>query len=103
MPRVEIPDEGIREWENATVAQFLGKVPNYSAFQKVVKLMRGEDVDLRPAGKNLFIVLFDKVEARDRILKKGPWHIKGQPLIVKKLAADLENLEIVWKKLPVWV
>lgn len=35
----EVHDVGLRERENAIVAQFLCKIPNYNAFQKSVKLM----------------------------------------------------------------
>lgn len=106
-PRVEflvdVHDKGLSEWENALVAQFLGKIPNFAAFQKAINLMWGDDIDLRPAGRNLFIIQFSDAATRDRILEKGPWQIKGQSLIVRKWAADMENLEMYLKKLPVWV
>lgn len=99
----EVFDEGVSELENAMVAQFLGKIPNFSAFQKSVKLLWGDDTNLRPLRKNLFIVLFDSVEGRNRILHMGPWHIQGQPVIMRKWEANLGNLETNLNKLPILV
>lgn len=98
-PRVEVPDEvldeGLCEWENALVAQLLGKIPNYNTFQKSVELLWGEKMDLRPARRNS--------KDRDQVLEKRPWHIQGQPLIVRKWVANLEILDTICKKLHVWV
>lgn len=96
-------DEGLQEWENALIAQFLGKIPIFGVFWKSSNLLWGKDVDLRSASKNLFVNQFLSVEARDRILEKGLWHIQGQSLIVRKWTANMENLEMSWKQLSVWV
>lgn len=42
-PRIEVPDdvhdEGLKLWDCALIAQFVGRIPNFSAFQKSVNLM----------------------------------------------------------------
>ncbi|XVF72304.1 hypothetical protein PTKIN_Ptkin12aG0110100 [Pterospermum kingtungense] len=109
LPRVEFPDdvhdEGLRDWKNALVAQFVGKIPNYSAFQKSINLLWGEEeeIDLRPAGRNLFVAKFLTSEARDRVLEKRPWHVQNQLLIVRKWEPNWEVLELNWSKVPIWV
>ncbi|XVF82051.1 hypothetical protein PTKIN_Ptkin16aG0012200 [Pterospermum kingtungense] len=88
LPRVEFPDdvheEGLRDWENALVEQFVSKIPNFGSFQKTLSLLwgEGEEIVLMPVGKNLFVVQFSNSEARNRILEKGPWHIQNQLLLV---------------------
>ncbi|XVF48420.1 hypothetical protein PTKIN_Ptkin03bG0188800 [Pterospermum kingtungense] len=65
LPRIVMPEdvheEGMRLWETALIAQFVGRIPNFSAFQKAINLMWGDgkEFELRPAGKNLFVIVFD--------------------------------------------
>ena len=73
-PPVEIFDEGAECWKNAVVGQFIGQIPNFSLFQRLVNMLWGADgeVDVRPAGSNLFIIQFPNSATRDRVLKTGP-------------------------------
>ena len=68
------------------IAQFIGRISNFSFFQKRVNVLWGEDgeVDFRPAGPNLFIIQFPNSSTRDRVLESGSWHIQSKPLIVRK-------------------
>lgn len=52
----DVLDEGYVNGKNTFVAQFLGKILNFGAFQMSVNLFWGEDVDLRPADKNLIVI-----------------------------------------------
>ena len=72
--------------KNAVVAQFMGRIPNFSYFQNMVNLLWGEEgeVDVRPTGHNLFIIQFSNPNLRDQVLENGPWHIQNKPLIVRK-------------------
>ena len=56
------------------VAQFIGKVPNFSLFQKLINMLWGSEgeVVIRSAGPNLFIIQFPNVVARDRVLESDP-------------------------------
>ena len=107
--RVQIPseilEEGELKWRNAVVAQFVGRIPNFSAFQKLVNVLWGEHgkVDLRPAGHNLFIIQFPNAITRERVLESGPWHIQNQPLIIRKWEPGLGSLEFNMEKLPIWI
>ena len=85
-PPDDIFEEGIDQWRNVIVAQFIGRIPNFSFFQKMVNILWGAEgaVDLRPTGPNLFIIRFSNLITRDRVLEGGPWHIQNQPLIVRK-------------------
>lgn len=104
-PPVGVFEEGEQQWSNALVAQFLGAIPNLSAFQKTVNLLwgNGKEIDLRPAGKNLFIIQFPDEAARDKVLEGGPWYIKGQFLVLQKWEAGMETLELNLSRLPVWI
>lgn len=59
------------------IAQFIGNIPNFSAFQKTVNLLwgNGGEIDLKPAGGNLFVIQFPTEAERDRIFEGGPWYI----------------------------
>ena len=35
----EVIEEGELKWKNAIVAQFVGRIPNFSAFQKLVNML----------------------------------------------------------------
>ena len=38
-PPKEVFEEGEKVWKNAIVAQFVGRIPNFSAFQKLVNTL----------------------------------------------------------------
>ena len=72
-PKVVI-DEGASQWENSLVAQFIGRIPNYSLFQRIANSLWGAEgeVVIKPVGLNLFVIQFPNSIARDRILESGP-------------------------------
>ncbi|XVE55634.1 hypothetical protein DITRI_Ditri03aG0174400 [Diplodiscus trichospermus] len=104
-PPAEVFKEGEYQWRNAIVVQFVGKISNFSIFQKLVNTVWVDSgkVDIRPAGTNLFIVQFPNEESRDRVLETSPWHIQNKPLIVRKWEPGLKSLDFNMYKLPVWV
>ena len=104
-PPAEVCEEGEWKWRNALVAQFVGKIPNFSVFQKMVNILWGDEgeVDVRPVGYNLFIIQFSNAEMRDRVLETGPWHIQNKPLIVRKWEPRMGEMEFNMAKLPIWV
>ena len=85
-PPFEIFDEGELCWKNAVVAQFIGRISNFSLFSRMMNLLWGAEgeVDIRPAGRNLFIIQLPNSATRDRVLNMGPWHIQNNPLIVRR-------------------
>ena len=73
-PPNDIFEEGVEYWKNVVIAQFIGRIPNFSFFQKMVNVLWGADreVDLRPVGPKLFIIQFSNSSTRDRVLESGP-------------------------------
>ena len=57
-PPAEVINEGEQLWKNAVVVQFVGRIANFRAFQKMVNMIWGDEgeVDIRPVGHNLFII-----------------------------------------------
>ena len=104
-PTKDVFEEGENLWQNAVVAQFIGRIPNFSLFQKLVKMLWGADgeVFIRPAGLNLFIIQLPNTATRDKVLEEGPWHIQNQPLIVRKWVPGLAELQFKMVKLPLWI
>lgn len=90
-PRIEMPedvhDKGLKLWDCALIAQF----------QKFINLMwgNGEELELRFAEKNLFVVVFPNV------LERGPWFIQNHMLTVRKWTSNLKNLNFDTSKVPV--
>ena len=101
----EVIAEGERQWRNAVVVQFIGKIPNFSFFQRMINVLWGKegDVDLRPVGHNLFVVQLPNLEMRDKVLESGPWHIQNKPIIVRKWEPGMKYLEFNMTKLPIWI
>ena len=104
-PPLDVLEEGELRWKNAVVAHFVGRIPNFSAFQKMVNMLWGEhgEVDLKPARQNLFVIQFSNEATRDRVLEAGPWHMQNKPLIVRKWEPGLSTLEFNMAKLPLWI
>ncbi|XVF41214.1 hypothetical protein PTKIN_Ptkin01aG0262600 [Pterospermum kingtungense] len=63
----DVLDEGEKSWTTSIVAQFAGRIPNFSALQKQANLLWGKEgnVEICSAGKNLFIIQFPNVNVRD--------------------------------------
>ena len=93
-PSKEVIEERAFQLRNSLVAQFIGRVPNFRLFQRLVNTLWGTDgeVHVKPVGVNLFIIQFPNVVARDRVLESGPWHIQNKPLIVRKMGARNGNV-----------
>ena len=104
-PPDEVCEEGELIWKNAFVEQFMGKIPNFSVFQKMINIIWGEEgeVDIKPTGYNLFIIQFSNSIMRDRVLETSPWHIQNKPLIVRKWKPMMKSLELNMRKLPILV
>ncbi|XVE53548.1 hypothetical protein DITRI_Ditri03aG0011700 [Diplodiscus trichospermus] len=53
-PPTQIFEEGEEIWKSVVVAQFIGQVPKFSLFQKLVKIMWGSNgsAKVKPARAN---------------------------------------------------
>ena len=71
----------------------------------MIKTLWGKDgeIEIIPAGHNLFIVQFHNSETRDKVLELGPWHIQNKPLIVRKWEPGMRSLDFNMSKLPLWI
>ncbi|XVE73699.1 hypothetical protein DITRI_Ditri11bG0139900 [Diplodiscus trichospermus] len=80
-------------------------IPNYSLFQRLINLMWGSDgnVEIKPAGPNLFIIQLPNAAARDKVLEQGPWHIQNKPLTVRKWEPGMTSLNFDLSKIPQWI
>ncbi|XVF40910.1 hypothetical protein PTKIN_Ptkin01aG0154800 [Pterospermum kingtungense] len=103
-PPNEVFERGIDRWKNALVIQFIGRIPNFSYFQKMVNTLWGAEsaVDLRSAGSNLFIVQFSNAMTRDKVLENGPWYIQNMPIIVRKWEPGMSSMVFNMSTVPVW-
>ena len=74
---LDVLEDGELRWKNTVVAQFVGRIPNFSAFQNMVNMLWGEhgEMDLKPTGQNLFVIQFSNEFIRDRVLEARSWHI----------------------------
>ena len=52
----------------------VGRIPNFSLFQRMVNVLWGKDreIDIRPSGLNFFIIQFPNSEMRDKVFELGP-------------------------------
>ncbi|XVF79327.1 hypothetical protein PTKIN_Ptkin14bG0212600 [Pterospermum kingtungense] len=105
---METEESEIRSWRDVLLDiphDHIVRISLLSAFQKTFNILWGEneELELCPADKNLFVVQFPNFEMRDQVLEKGPWHVKNQPLIVRKWSPNLEALELNLNKMPIWV
>ncbi|XVF82969.1 hypothetical protein PTKIN_Ptkin16aG0095000 [Pterospermum kingtungense] len=100
-----LDEEGELQWKNSLVVQFIGKIPNFSYFVKMVTLLWGSEggIEVKPTGQNLFLVKFSTAESRDKVLESGPWHLQNRPLIIRKWEPRLRALDLDLKRIPVWV
>ncbi|XVE64166.1 hypothetical protein DITRI_Ditri07aG0080200 [Diplodiscus trichospermus] len=99
----QIFEEWEKIWQNAMVTQFIEQVPNFSLFQKLVKIMWGFDAEVKPAGRNLFVIQFSDIEVRDRVLKERSWYVQNKPFIVRKWELRLTTLDLDLTRIPLWV
>ncbi|XVF61483.1 hypothetical protein PTKIN_Ptkin08bG0133300 [Pterospermum kingtungense] len=76
-PASDVYAEGRDHWNKSFVTQFIGKVPNLSYIERMLKQLWGSDgiTKFIPAGENLFIFQFPTAAARDKVLELGPWNV----------------------------
>ncbi|KAK8651283.1 hypothetical protein V6N13_140891 [Hibiscus sabdariffa] len=104
-PPAEVFEEGISEWRNSLIGQFIGAAPNFSALQRTVDALWGKNSlsKVSMAGSNLYLFSFVNATVRDWVLENGPWHIQHKPLVLRKWEPSLRSLDFDLKKMPIWV
>ncbi|XVF46264.1 hypothetical protein PTKIN_Ptkin03bG0013800 [Pterospermum kingtungense] len=98
-------EKGEQKWKKAVVVQFIGKLPNFSLFNRTVNALWGFNgtVEVNPIGSNLFVVQLPSPEMRDHVLESGPWHIQNKPLIVRKWSPGIKALDFDLSSIPIWL
>ncbi|XP_038990950.1 uncharacterized protein LOC120113971 [Hibiscus syriacus] len=98
-------EEGILEWRNALVGQFIGSAPSFTSLQKTVGLLWGKQspVKVSLAGPNLFVFSFVSSLARDWVLENGSWHVQHKSICLRKWEPNLKELSFDLHCMPVWI
>ncbi|KAK8690328.1 hypothetical protein V6N13_089021 [Hibiscus sabdariffa] len=97
--------DGVDNWKNALVGQFIGSAPNFSAMQKIVEMLWRKSLleKVSLVGSNLYVFKFANSIARDWVLENGPWHIQHKALVLRKWEPNLPKLEFDLVRMPIWV
>ena len=94
--RVDIPinaiENGSKEWESTLLGYFLGKKLPYSLVRNATSRFWGKQRlnDLLATENGYFFFKFNSREESEAALEGGPWHITGQPIILKKWTPGLK-------------
>ncbi|KAK8606885.1 hypothetical protein V6N13_052638 [Hibiscus sabdariffa] len=104
-PPDELSNEGVSDWKNSLVGQFIGPAPNFIALKKIVESLWGKSALAKVSivGPNLYVFSFANVAAKDWVLDNGPWHIQHKPLILRKLEPNLKRLDFDLSRMLIWI
>ncbi|KAK8598769.1 hypothetical protein V6N13_094729 [Hibiscus sabdariffa] len=91
-PPAQVFEEGISEWKNSLVGQFIGSAPNFGTMQKIAGILWGKSVKVSLAESNLFF--FANATDRDWVLENGPWHIHNKPLLGLSYIANVVGVPL---------
>ena len=100
-PRDSIPGD----WDKALVGYVLNKSLAYTVVKNTAFRMWGKEglTEVQANEEGFFFFFFDCKSSRDAIMEKGPWHILGHFLILKKWQTMLKLAKVSPRKIPVWV
>ena len=92
-------------WRDALVIKLLGRNLGYSMIKGRLKnlwrLQGGYEILL--AGFGYFMVKFDSVEDREKVMTGGPWMIQGCYLAVKRWTPDFNLCDPCFGRTIIWV
>lgn len=97
--KVEIPGD----WDKALVGYVLNKKLSYTLVCSTAFRMWEKEglVEVKANDDGFFFFVFDSISSRDTVMEKGPWHIGGQFLILKKWHTMLKLSKDSPKRVPV--
>ena len=98
--------QGVRECELSLIGKVWGdKLANIGGIRSFVGVMWPQVRNLRVVeiGRNLFQFLFEKEKDMDLVLNKRPWIYDGQPLILLRWRAGLEEEGEALSKTLIWI
>ncbi|KAK8612797.1 hypothetical protein V6N13_092901 [Hibiscus sabdariffa] len=91
-PSKEVLQDGAKQWENALLANFLGKLWG-----------REGSVTIRFLAPSVYLINFPSGRVRDWVLESGPWHIQQKALILRKWLPGMMMEVLNLESAPVWV
>ena len=101
----EIVAQGSRKWEHTLVGHFIGKRLPYSLVKNATTRMWNKMglEDMLATDSGYFFFKFISKEVSDSVLEGGPWHIAGQPILLRKWEPGLELSKAAPSSVPLWV
>ncbi|KAK8612248.1 hypothetical protein V6N13_092367 [Hibiscus sabdariffa] len=104
-PDPQVFVDGIEDWKNALVGQFIGSTPSFSALYKIVEMLwrKSSLVKLSIVASNLYVFKISNSTARDWVIENGPWHIQHKSLVLRKWEPSMAKLDFDLVLMPVWV
>ena len=95
---------GSQPWESSLVGFFLKKLP-YSFVKNTTARMWSKHglIDMLATDSGYYVFKFSCQEECEAILEGGPWHLAGQPIILKKWQAGIRFEKEPQSTIPIWV
>ena len=101
----EVTRAGSLKWQNTLVGFFIGKKLPFSLLKNATTRLRTKHglVDMIATDSGFFFFTFHSKEENLVVLERGPWHIAGQPIILRPWKAGLTLSKATVSTIPVWV
>lgn len=109
LPKVFLDDSIFKElchpWKDALVIKLLGKNLGYNLFyERLKKLWRPQGgFDIMDVGNGFYMVKFDMVADRDKVMADGPWMIFDHYLAVSQWSPEFESPTTKVNRMLVWI
>ena len=103
IPR-EVSASGSKVWENSLVGYFLKRLP-YSFVKSSTSRLWNKIglMDMLATDSGYYVFKFSSQEECEAVLEGGPWHIGGQPIILKKWQPRIRFKKEPQCSIPIWV
>ena len=107
--KLSMPDEllieGSKAWDTTLVGYFIGKRLPFSLVKSVSNRLWNKVglSDMYATESGYFFFKFNSMAECEAVLEGGPWHVAGQPIILKKWHVGLELTKEAQATIPIWV
>ena len=97
--------EGSKAGDNTLVGYFIGKRLPYSLVKSATLRLWSKAglIDMLATDSGYFYFKFNSREDCEAILEGGPWHIAGQPILLRKWQTGLKLSKEAPTTVPIWV
>ena len=88
----ELISEGSKAWDNTLIGYFIGKKLPFSLVKNFYSKLwdKAGLCDIFAIELGYFFFKFSTKEESEAVLEGGPWHLAGQPIILKNWHIGLE-------------